>query len=243
MSLCASVYMCFVATCWERADLLALVCSVCCEFVTFPLVSWVRCGTWLYRLLIFAPLLTLKWTREHWTLLLKSVIIGKAREIYTQLSLEQSTDYDNVKNLSLRLMSWSMKLTGRNLVIVEKKMTRLMWNLLNQKKNSWFHRPSILFWISIRTQVTCTYITWLSQPIEICSITTRLSSHVLEASIKTPKEILFCKQTGLYTLHTKWGLVVRGHLEPLCMLIVTSKTNFMFSNSTRGCLQVDDVSI
>ena len=45
MSLCASVYMCFVVTCWERADLLALVCGVCCEFATFPLVSWVRCGT------------------------------------------------------------------------------------------------------------------------------------------------------------------------------------------------------
>ena len=51
--------MCFVVTCWERADLLALVCGVCCEFVTFPLVSWVRCGTWLYRFLIFAPLITL----------------------------------------------------------------------------------------------------------------------------------------------------------------------------------------
>ena len=30
-----------------------------CEFVTFPLVFWVKCGTWLYRILIFAPLLTL----------------------------------------------------------------------------------------------------------------------------------------------------------------------------------------
>ena len=29
-----------------------------CEFVTLPLVSWVRCGTWLYWFLIFAPLLT-----------------------------------------------------------------------------------------------------------------------------------------------------------------------------------------
>ena len=37
MSLCASVYMCFVVTCWERADLLALVCCVYCEFVTFPI--------------------------------------------------------------------------------------------------------------------------------------------------------------------------------------------------------------
>ena len=45
MPLCASVYMCFVVTCSEMADLLALVCGVYCEFVTFPLVSWVRCGT------------------------------------------------------------------------------------------------------------------------------------------------------------------------------------------------------
>ena len=28
ISLCASVYMCFVVTCWERADLLAFVCGV-----------------------------------------------------------------------------------------------------------------------------------------------------------------------------------------------------------------------
>ena len=41
MSLCASVYMCFVVTCWERADLLDLVCGVYCEFVTFPLVSFI----------------------------------------------------------------------------------------------------------------------------------------------------------------------------------------------------------
>ena len=31
VSLCASGYMCFVVTCWERADLLALVCGVYCE--------------------------------------------------------------------------------------------------------------------------------------------------------------------------------------------------------------------
>ena len=30
-----------------------------CEFVIFLLVSWVRCGTWLYQFLIFVPLLTL----------------------------------------------------------------------------------------------------------------------------------------------------------------------------------------
>ena len=28
LCLCASVFMCLVVTCWERADLLALVCGV-----------------------------------------------------------------------------------------------------------------------------------------------------------------------------------------------------------------------
>ena len=37
MSLCASVYMCFVVTCWERADLLALVCGVLLWVCHFPI--------------------------------------------------------------------------------------------------------------------------------------------------------------------------------------------------------------
>ena len=32
----ASVHCCLVVTCWERADLLALVGDVYCTFVTFP---------------------------------------------------------------------------------------------------------------------------------------------------------------------------------------------------------------
>ena len=56
LCLCASVFVSPVGkglTSW-----LSFVVSKC-EFVTFPLVSWVRCGTRLYRFLIFAPLLTL----------------------------------------------------------------------------------------------------------------------------------------------------------------------------------------
>ena len=36
-----------------------------CELVTFPLESWVRCGTWLYRFLIFAPLLSLTYCQLY----------------------------------------------------------------------------------------------------------------------------------------------------------------------------------
>ena len=65
----------------------------------------------------------LKWPKEHWTLLLQSVVIGKAREIYTQLSLEQSSDYDKVKELILKAYELVLRPIGRNLETAEKKMT------------------------------------------------------------------------------------------------------------------------
>ena len=37
MPLCTSVYMCLVVTCWERADLLALVCGVSLWVCHFPI--------------------------------------------------------------------------------------------------------------------------------------------------------------------------------------------------------------
>ena len=44
---CARLFICALRSPAGKglAGLLALVCGVFCEFVTFPLVSWVRCGT------------------------------------------------------------------------------------------------------------------------------------------------------------------------------------------------------
>ena len=44
----------------------------------------------------------LNWPKEHWTLLLQSVLIGKAREIYTQLGVEESHHYETIKELILK---------------------------------------------------------------------------------------------------------------------------------------------
>lgn len=41
----------------------------------------------------------LKWPKEYWVMLLQSVLVGKAREIYTQLSVEQAASYDTVKEV------------------------------------------------------------------------------------------------------------------------------------------------
>ena len=44
------------------------------------------------------------------------------------------------------------------------------------------------------------------------------SSHVLEASIKTPKEILFCKQTGLYEARISCKGTLRAASYVYCFL-------------------------
>ena len=44
----------------------------------------------------------LNWPKEHWTLLLQSVLIGKAQEIHTQLGVEQSHHYETIKELILK---------------------------------------------------------------------------------------------------------------------------------------------
>ena len=45
---------------------------------------------------------SLKWPKESWTLLLQSVFVGKAREIYSSLSIEQCQNYDAVKKAVLK---------------------------------------------------------------------------------------------------------------------------------------------
>ena len=53
MSLYASVYICFVVTCWERVDLLALVCVVCLT-VSLSLSHWYP-GLGVWYLIVSIP--------------------------------------------------------------------------------------------------------------------------------------------------------------------------------------------
>ena len=74
MPSCTSVCWCLVVTCWEGlTSWLSFVMSIY-DVVTFPLVSSVRCGAWLYRFLIFALFLTLL---TGWNLLyLRQILVG-----------------------------------------------------------------------------------------------------------------------------------------------------------------------
>ena len=53
-----------------------------CEFNTFPLVPWVRCGTRLYRFLIFAPLVTLNALYWYQIVALSSAVV-EVQEIFS----------------------------------------------------------------------------------------------------------------------------------------------------------------
>ena len=61
LCLCTRLFICALWSPTEKrlTSWLSFAASYC-DFVTFPFVSWVRCGTWLYRFLIFAPLLLKK---------------------------------------------------------------------------------------------------------------------------------------------------------------------------------------
>ena len=82
----------------------------------------------------------LNWPKEHWTLLLQSVLIGKAREIYTQLGV---IIMRLLKNLFSKVMSWSQKHIDKKLEIVKRILTRLMLNLL-ETKNSYLIDGAVL---------------------------------------------------------------------------------------------------
>ena len=60
LCLCARLFICALGSPAGKGltSWLSFVVSIMSLSLS-PLVSWVRCGTWLYRFLIFAPLLTL----------------------------------------------------------------------------------------------------------------------------------------------------------------------------------------
>ena len=59
LCICARLFVCALwSPAWKGLTSWLSFVAYNCEFVTFQLVSLARCGTLLYRFLIFAPLLT-----------------------------------------------------------------------------------------------------------------------------------------------------------------------------------------
>ena len=45
---------------------------------------------------------SLEWPKDVWTLLLQSILVGKARKVYSSMSVEQSGWYELVKSIILK---------------------------------------------------------------------------------------------------------------------------------------------
>ena len=89
---------------------------------------------------------SLNWPKESWVLLLQSVLVGKAQEIYGSLSAEQSSNYEHVKEAILKayeLVPEAYRQKFRNYLKYDSKthveFAREKENLLNR----WCHSKEI----------------------------------------------------------------------------------------------------
>ena len=89
---------------------------------------------------------SLNWPKESWVLLLQSVLVGKAQEIYGSLSVEQSSNYEHVKEAILKayeLVPEAYRQKFRNYLKYDSKthveLSREKENLFNR----WCHSKEI----------------------------------------------------------------------------------------------------
>ena len=71
---------------------------------------------------------SLNWPKESWVLLLQSVLVGKAQEIYGSLSVEQSSNYEHVKEAILKAYELVPEAYRQNMIV------KHMLNLRGKKR-------------------------------------------------------------------------------------------------------------
>ncbi|KAJ8032724.1 hypothetical protein HOLleu_26349 [Holothuria leucospilota] len=64
----------------------------------------------------------LKWPRDKWSILIQSNFTGKAQEVYSALSIEDSMDYDKVKKAKLQAYELVPELIAKNLESIVRRI-------------------------------------------------------------------------------------------------------------------------
>ena len=72
---------------------------------------------------------SLLWPKQVWTLLLQSSLLGKAREGYSALSIEQGSDYDTVKRSILKAYELIPKAYRQRFDPLRRQILRTLWSL------------------------------------------------------------------------------------------------------------------
>ena len=76
----------------------------------------------------------MKWPRDSWTLLLQSTLVGKAREAYSALSIEESFQYEVVKAAVLKAYELVPEAYKQNFVVPQNERIRPTLNLPERKR-------------------------------------------------------------------------------------------------------------
>jgi len=77
----------------------------------------------------------LEWPKEVWTLLLQSTLTGKAREIYSALSADQSSDYEVVKGAILKAYELVPEAYRQQFRVCRKKESQTYVEFAGHKEN------------------------------------------------------------------------------------------------------------
>ena len=76
----------------------------------------------------------MNWPKESWVLLLQSVLVGKAQEIYGSLSVDQSSNYEQVKEAILKAYELVPEVFRQKFRNYLNMMVKLMLNLRDKRR-------------------------------------------------------------------------------------------------------------
>ena len=81
--------------------------------------------------------LNLGWPRECWSILLQTVLTGKAQRAYATLPTENCADYDLVKAAVLKSFELVPEAYRQRFRTQRRKKTSLMWNFCEKRRTRW----------------------------------------------------------------------------------------------------------
>ena len=124
-------------------------------FVTFPLISWVRCGTWLYRFLIFALLLTFMQTK-HLNILIHIWTKGEVGALWNRFKPSSKKFTDRPKVVLLLWIINMLFLSCSCYAFVRVCFINPSWSPARKGLTSW-----LSFVMSNCEAVTFPFVSWV----------------------------------------------------------------------------------
>ena len=88
----------------------------------------------------------MNWPKESWVLLLQSVLVGKAQEIYASLSEEQSSNHEHVQEAVLKayeLLPEAYRQKFRNYLIYDSKTHDEFAREIENFLDRWCHSKEV----------------------------------------------------------------------------------------------------